>query len=101
MAPPARAPARPPALGDTIRPLNRPGAIEVRVDAAGQPFAARRAGWPAARRVARVQDRWRIDDGWWRAHPVSRAYYTLLLVDGAVVTVYHDLIADAWFEQRG
>jgi hypothetical protein len=50
--------------------------------------------------VARVQDRWRIDDEWWRAHPISRLYHTVLLSDGSLLTIYHDLIADRWFLQR-
>jgi len=37
--------------------------------------------------VAAVQDRWRIDDEWWRTRPVSRLYYSLLLEDGRTVTV--------------
>jgi hypothetical protein len=27
-------------------------------------------------------------------------YYALLLDDGSLVTVYHDLVADEWFEQH-
>jgi len=51
--------------------------------------------------VARVQDRWRIDDEWWRERPISRLYYTLLLDNGVPLTVYHDLVTDEWFEQSG
>jgi hypothetical protein len=50
--------------------------------------------------VARIQDRWRIDDEWWRSEPISRLYHDLVLEDGARLTVYHDLVTDAWFEQR-
>jgi len=83
-----------------FRPLNQPGAIEVVTDADGQPCAVRRPRWPTARRVARVQDRWRIDDEWWREKPVQRIYHALLLEDGELLVVYHDLVADAWFGQR-
>jgi len=48
--------------------------------------------------VAAVQDRWRIDDEWWRKE-VSRLYFSLLLENGRVVTVYHDLLADQWLQQ--
>ena len=48
-----------------------------------------------------IQDRWRIDDEWWRERPISRLYYSLLLEDESLVTLYHDLINDKWFEQRG
>jgi hypothetical protein len=49
-------------------------------------------------KVARVQDIWRIDDEWWR-NPISRRYYQLLLEDGTLRTVYHDLTSDTWHEQ--
>lgn len=83
------------------RALNAPGPIEVRADPAGRPLAVRRAGWRAPRAVAAVQDRWRVDDEWWRAQPISRLYHQLLLDDGTLLTVYHDLLADAWHVQRG
>ncbi len=50
--------------------------------------------------VAEVLDRYRTDDRWWTAEPVSRAYYELLLEDGRAVTVFHDLICGSWHEQR-
>ena len=83
-----------------LRRLNAPVPIRVRTDAAGRPRAVRRRGRPETRRVMRVQDRWRIDDEWWRAQPISRLYHALLLDDGTLLTVYHDLVADTWFEQR-
>jgi hypothetical protein len=49
--------------------------------------------------VAAVQDRWRIDDEWWRKE-VSRLYFSLLLEDGRVVTVYRDLVRRHWYQQR-
>ena len=48
--------------------------------------------------VARVEERWCVEDGWWR-RPVSRRYLRLALADGRVRTVYHDREADAWFAQ--
>lgn len=83
-----------------LRLLNSPAAIQVQVGPDGLPRAVRRAGWPAPRPVAAVQDRWRIDDEWWREHPVSRMYSVVVLDDGSLLTIYHDLIAEAWFEQR-
>jgi hypothetical protein len=49
--------------------------------------------------VAAVQDRWRLDDEWWRERPVSRLYFSLLLEDGRTVTVYQDLIGLRWARQ--
>jgi hypothetical protein len=83
-----------------LRPLNAPIHIRVRVDGAGRPLALRRRGWSRPRAVARIQDRWRIDDEWWRTRPISRLYHRLLLEDGTLLTVYHDLVTDTWFEQR-
>ena len=84
-----------------LRRLNAPTPIQVRADLDGRPRAVRRRGWPESRRAVRVQDRWRIDDEWWRDRPISRLYHALLLDDGTLLTVYQDLlVADAWFEQR-
>jgi len=50
--------------------------------------------------VAVVQDRWRIDDEWWRERSVSRLYFSLLLEDGRVVTIYRDLVTGRWSQQN-
>lgn len=57
------------------------------------------------RRVEAVQDRWRIDDEWWREAALSRLYYELRLEGERVVTVYRDLGEGAetgggWWLQR-
>ncbi len=82
------------------RAVNTPVPVRVQADAAGRPLLVQRRGWLRARRVARVQDIWRIDDEWWRERPVSRLYYTLLLEDGLLLTVYHDLVEDTWYHQE-
>jgi hypothetical protein len=69
----------------------------VETDESGEPQAVVLVReWLA---VAAVQDRWRIDDEWWRQWPVSRMYFSLLLEDGRVVTVYQDLIGLRWARQ--
>jgi hypothetical protein len=50
--------------------------------------------------VSAVRERWRIDDEWWRT-PISRAYRAVVLDDGRSVTLYHDLLEDRWYAQRG
>jgi hypothetical protein len=50
--------------------------------------------------VAHVRDRWRVDDEWWRARPISRLYYALVLDDGTFLTLYRDLADASWREQR-
>ncbi len=69
------------------------------------PGGARAADRPALlvergqrRRVAHVQDSWRIDDEWWR-EPIGRHYYQLVLDDGSLRTVYQDLVDGGWYEQ--
>jgi hypothetical protein len=43
--------------------------------------------------VARVEEVWRVDDGWWRPHPVQRTYFRLALDDGRPLTLYRDQAA--------
>ena len=85
----------------SLRPLNVPAPLQVQVDSQGRPRTVHRRGWPAPRAVAAIQDRWRIDDEWWRERQISRLYYELLLDEGMLLTVYHDLHRDEWYEQRG
>jgi hypothetical protein len=90
---------RPEPLRD-LRPLNVPSMLRVQLDQQGRPMAVWRRGRRAPRMVEAVQDRWRIDDEWWREHAISRMYYRLLLSDGSLLVVYHDLLRNTWFEQR-
>ena len=93
--------SRAPLGARALRALNAPVPIAVQADAAGEPQAVRRSRWRALRPVQAIQDYWRIDDEWWRERPIARLYYTILLDDEALLTIYHDLVTDAWFEQRG
>ncbi|HET7876848.1 MAG TPA: hypothetical protein VFN71_15100 [Methylomirabilota bacterium] len=52
------------------------------------------------RRVDRVEDVWRIDDGWWRPSPVARTYFRVAVEDGRVLTVYRDDLQGTWWGQR-
>ena len=81
-----------------VRALNRPRPLRVEADAGGLPAAV----WLPGRRYAveAVLGRWRIDDEWWRERPVSRLYYSLLLADGRVVTVYRDMVSGGWAQQH-
>lgn len=78
-------------------PVNMPKEITVVVDGSGEPnsIVCQRGKW----RVARVQNRWRIDDEWWRSE-ISRMYYELLFADGSVSTVFKDLESGKWYQQR-
>jgi hypothetical protein len=93
--------SRAPLGAHTLRTLNGARDLAVRSDTSGKPVAVRRSGWTEPRPVRDIRDCWRIDDEWWRERPVSRIYYELLMDDGLLLTVYHDLVADRWLEQRG
>lgn len=71
----------------------------MRTDEHGTPIHVRLPGKPA-RRVAVVRERWRIDDEWWR-EPISREYHVVVLDDGRVLTLFHDLTDDGWYAQKG
>lgn len=89
-----------------LRPLAGPRPLQVEVGAHGIPRSLIFEG--ARRQVEAVQDRWRIDDEWWREVPLSRMYYELRLEGERVVTVYRDLSSgdvaaaagDVWWLQR-
>ena len=83
-----------------LRPLNAPTPLRVQLDDRGRIVSIWRQGRLTPRTIAAVQDRWRIDDEWWREHAVSRIYYEVVLDDGTLLTIYQDLRTDAWFEQR-
>jgi hypothetical protein len=73
--------------------------VTVRTDEHGEPVHVRLPG-KTARRVEVVRERWRIDDEWWRAS-ISRVYHDIVLDDGRVVTLYHDLTDGQWYVQKG
>jgi len=72
-----------------------PRAIEVDLDAAGQPARLR---WETGSVAVEVCNRWRVEEAWWR-RPVSRDYYklagTMLLA-----LVYLDRVDGTWHLER-
>lgn len=78
-------------------PVNMPKEIAVIDNGLGEPnsIVCQRGRLS----VARVQNRWRIDDEWWQSE-ISRMYYELLLSDGSVLTVFQDLVSGKWYQQR-
>jgi hypothetical protein len=81
---------------DASKPVNTPEPIRVEEDASGLPVAVR---LPRRQRITSIEDRWRIDDEWWRAGPVSRCYYAVLLISGQKVVLYKDLVSGEWYKQ--
>ena len=90
--------ARAPVHAGRLRALNAPRPVTVKASAEGEPVAVRLRPGGDWQRLT-VQERWRIDDEWWR-EPISRRYLTLLLADGALRTVFQDLTDGRWYEQR-
>jgi len=82
--------------GQHLRSLNEPAPAAVEADGRGVPKAMLWRG--AYKRVAAIHETWRIDDEWWREE-IARRYFTVELEGGRRVTVFHDLIVDAWYAQ--
>jgi hypothetical protein len=80
----------------TLKPVNQPEAEQVEEDAAGRPAAIK-----GKRRqpVQAVDDRWRLDDEWWRPEPISRMYYAVRLASGQKLVLYKDLAGGGWYRQ--
>jgi hypothetical protein len=81
---------------DTYKPVNAPATLQVEEDAAGLPLAVKLKRRQA---VISIEDRWRIDDEWWRAEPVSRFYYNVILASGQRLVLYKDLVTGGWQQQ--
>lgn len=79
-----------------LRPLNTPVPAAVETTAGDEPKAMLWRG--AYTDVVAIHDRWRIDDEWWRSE-IARRYFAVELRGGRRLTVYHDLMANAWYLQ--
>jgi hypothetical protein len=71
--------------------------VELLPETAEQPAAVFIAGQRVM--IAGVIDAWLIEDEWWRA-PLSRYYVQLTLIDGRLLTIFHDRINDGWYVQH-
>lgn len=81
---------------DSLKRVNQPEPVRVQEDDSGLPVALK-----TKRRqpVAAVEDRWRLDDEWWRREPVSRLYYAVRLASGLRLVLFKDLINGDWYRQ--
>ena len=81
-----------------MRTLNVPQPVQVRTGDAGAPRELLvRGSW---RRCVRIEEVWRVEEGWWRPKPVRRTYFRLALEDGLLLTVYLDDLEGSWWSQR-
>jgi hypothetical protein len=49
--------------------------------------------------ITAVEDRWRLDDEWWRTEPISRLYYAVRLASGHRAVLYKNIISGEWYKQ--
>jgi hypothetical protein len=82
---------------DAIK-LNTPEPIRVKEDHSNSPLMVKTTSRLVGIRA--IDDKWRLDDEWWRSAPVSRLYYAVLLVSGQRLVIYKDLIANCWYRQK-
>lgn len=80
----------------TYKPVNEPDPVQVEEDSSGFPLAVK---LPRKQVVMAIEERWRIDDEWWRREPVSRLYCSVLLASGQRLILYKDLVKDCWYRQ--
>jgi hypothetical protein len=93
MVPNPRATLRP----GPCKPVNVPEPVIVEENCSGIPTAVKLARRKQA--VTAIENRWRIDDEWWRDAPVSRFYYTVLIASGQRLVLYKDLENRNWYQQ--
>jgi hypothetical protein len=84
------------ARAGSLKPVNRPEPERVEEDTAGLPVALLTK---RRQTVKGIDDRWRIDDEWWRSEPVSRLYYAVRLISGQRLVIYKDLVSGGWYRQ--
>ncbi len=80
----------------TFKPVNLPETVKVEESADGLPEAVKLVRRQA---VISIEDRWRIDDEWWRKEPVSRFYYAVLFASGQRLIIFKDMIEGKWYRQ--
>ncbi len=93
-----RDPRTPDPTDRRLRALGLPRPVIVHTGPDGEPSHIRLPGRPA-RRVRAIRESWRIDDEWWR-RPISREYRAVILDDGRLLTLYHDLLEGRWYVQK-
>jgi len=81
---------------DTYRTLNQPEPVEVKETLSSLPLVIKTE---RPQTVASIDERWRIDDEWWRREPISRLYYSIRLDSGYRLVLFKDLFNNHWYQQ--
>ena len=81
---------------DTLKPINLPEPVSVEEDLSGLPSVVKTK---RQQKIITIEDRWRIDDEWWRSEPVSRLYYAVILASGQRLVLSKNLIDNCWYRQ--
>jgi hypothetical protein len=76
--------------------MNLPEPVRVEEDPSGKPVVLKTK---LRQKIIAIEDRWRIDDEWWRSQPISRLYYAVGLTSGLRLVLYKDLIRGEWYRQ--
>jgi protein ImuB len=87
-----------------LRVLRPPLSAEVLTNGEGRPMSGplsfvrlRTADRRLSGDIRRASGPWKLRSGWWSDAPVERDYYDVELSCGALVRLYRDVPADAWF----
>ena len=80
-----------------IRTLDLPLPIKVEVDQIGLPIYYYSKNRKRLK-ISIIRDRWRIDDEWWRKQ-LSRKYFTIVLENGLIITIFQVLLSHKWYSQ--
>ncbi len=87
----------------SLRPIGLARTLAVREDEYGTPLAVARTDTRGRRgvesRIESIEEQWRLAEAWWRETPQRRTYYRVVLEGGRPLTLYHDDVTGAWFEQ--
>ena len=79
-----------------FKSVNAPEAVEVQESPTGLPVALK---GKRNQTIVFIDDRWRIDDEWWRVEPLSRMYFVIMLASGQKLTIFKNLIDNRWYRQ--
>jgi len=74
-----------------------PGGEKPPMDTDGHRWGVRTADHRLSGDIRRKSGPWKLRSGWWSEAPLERDYYDVELSSGALVRLYRDVPADAWF----